>query len=270
MMAHTPLYRAEVIAAKRNRWLGSLLVRQPWSHWVWTWLAIAMAIAAISFLMFGEYARKVRVEGRLVTPTGLIEVPAAADGILKSLRYQEGDWVDRDAVVGELIVSASDLPSRTLAIRAARAGYISAQLVVVGAHVAADQPLLALIPSDAVLEAELYLPDRLLESSVIGSDVWLRYRAFPFQHYGQYSGRIARIARSPMPRDLSSIGMQTTSEPMYRTIVTLDAQSVNDERGTSHALRPGLLLQADIVLEKRRLYEWLIEPLARLRDRFAG
>lgn len=65
-MSRTPLYRAEVLEAKRNRWLGRLIVRQPMSHWAMTAGAFAIVASLIVFLCVGEYARKVRIDGRLI------------------------------------------------------------------------------------------------------------------------------------------------------------------------------------------------------------
>lgn len=202
LMASTPLYRPEVIEAQRNRWLGRLIVRQPVSHWVLTWCAIALVGVAIVFLAVGEYAQKVRVDGQLVVDPGPIGIAAPGAGM------------------------------------------------------------------PASLEAELYLPDRLLESSAVGSEVLLRYDAFPYQHYGQYRGRIVRIADSPLPA--SHAGGPAGDGPLYLAVVALNDQNVHSDGGRIHALRPGQRLQADIVLEKRRLYEWILEPLARWRGRNPG
>ena len=42
-MEQTPLYRPEVTEAKRNRWLGHLILRQPLSHWMLSWCAMLYA-----------------------------------------------------------------------------------------------------------------------------------------------------------------------------------------------------------------------------------
>jgi multidrug efflux pump subunit AcrA (membrane-fusion protein) len=271
-MASTPLYRPQVIEAKRNRWLGRLILRQPISHWILTWCAIAMVVVVVVFLTVGEYAQKVRVDGQLVADSGLIEIAAPAGGVLTSLRYREGDRVDRNALVAEVGVMQSDRSMRTLQLRASRTGRVSALYAHTGARIVAGQSLLALLPDDALLEAELYLPDRLLESSAVGSEVLLRYRAFPYQRYGQYRGRIASIAHSPLPAAQSRTAAEAPAgdDPLYRAIVAIERQSVHNDLGQIHPLRPGLRLQADIVLEKRHLYEWLLKPFARWRDSSHG
>ena len=52
----------------------------------------------------------------------------------------------------------------------------------------------------------------------------------------------------------------TASEPIYRIVVELVSQRVN-AYGQSLALQPGMTLEADVSLERRRLAEWVLEPL---------
>jgi membrane fusion protein len=48
--------------------------------------------------------------------------------------------------------------------------------------------------------------------------------------------------------------------------VRLDRQTV-DAFGRQVALQPDMMVQADIVLERRSLMEWLLEPLHSIRRR---
>ena len=58
-------------------------------------------------------------------------------------------------------------------------------------------------------------------------------------------------------------------EPLYRVIVRLEKQSVL-AYGREEALLPGMALEADIMLESRRLIEWMLEPLYSLQGRISG
>lgn len=196
-MTPSPLYRSEVLDAKRNRWLGGLILRQPLSHWALTWIAIGTVAIAVAFLYVGEYARKARIVGRLV------DLPTAAQG------------------------------------------------------------------GSGRLEAELAVPEGLLAALAVGNEVQLRYPAFPHQHYGQYRGRIVRISRQPIPAAASSAtdGPSGLAPSLYRATVTLERQRVRNDRGIERDLHPGLTVEADVIVERRRLYAWLFEPFSRLRDR---
>jgi membrane fusion protein len=57
-----------------------------------------------------------------------------------------------------------------------------------------------------------------------------------------------------------------TSEPLYRIRLKLKQQSVL-AYGKPINLKPGMLLNASIILEHRRLYEWILEPLFSISGR---
>ena len=58
-----------------------------------------------------------------------------------------------------------------------------------------------------------------------------------------------------------------TSQPLYRIVVTLSAQAMR-AGGQAQPLQPGMQLDADIQLERRRLIEWVLEPLLGWRQRW--
>ena len=58
-------------------------------------------------------------------------------------------------------------------------------------------------------------------------------------------------------------------EPVYRIDVRLDKQIVA-ANGQEFALRPGMLVNADLLLEKRTVFEWVFEPVLEFRARLAG
>ena len=94
----------------------------------------------------------------------------------------------------------------------------------------------------------------------------LRYDAFPYERFGQYHGRIVDIGRnvwSPGDR----VGPLSAKEPVYRVDVGLDKQSVA-ALDQEFPLRPGMSVNADLLLEKRTLFEWIFEPVIKLKERF--
>jgi membrane fusion protein len=57
-----------------------------------------------------------------------------------------------------------------------------------------------------------------------------------------------------------------TSEPLYRITVELDQQAVQ-AYGQAQALAPGMQLDADVMLDRRRLIEWIFEPVLSIAGR---
>ncbi len=52
----------------------------------------------------------------------------------------------------------------------------------------------------------------------------------------------------------------SNGEPLYRITVVLARQTIT-AYGKPQPLQAGMLVDADIVQEKRHLYEWVLEPL---------
>ena len=143
-------------------------------------------------------------------------------------------------------------------------GVIATQLVKPGQAVHLGQPLLSLLPGDGRLEAELLVPSRAIGFIEPGDSVLLRYQAYPYQKFGHHQGKVERISRSAL--GASELGTAQAAEPYYRVTVALDMQAVT-AYGNEEPLKPGMLLDADILGEKRRLIEWVFEPLYSLKGR---
>lgn len=154
-----------------------------------------------------------------------------------------------------------------LAISAPVSGVIATQTVKLGQAVQAGQPLLSILPGDGALEAELLVPSRAIGFVEPGDAVLLRYQAFPYQKFGHQVGHVARISRSALSApELGALRGAQSDEPLYRVTVALARQSVV-AYGRPEALKPGMLLDADILGERRRLLEWIFEPLYSLKGR---
>jgi len=150
-------------------------------------------------------------------------------------------------------------------------GRIASQLVKAGQAVEAGQPLLSVLPDDEALEAELWVPSRSIGFVAPGDEVMLRYQAYPYQKFGHQRGTVRRVSRNALAsRELQSAnGMGSAAEPHYRVIVALRQQSVM-AYGNPEPLRPGMLLEADILGEQRRLIEWIFEPLYSVQGRIGA
>jgi membrane fusion protein len=152
---------------------------------------------------------------------------------------------------------------RRIVVRAPQTGQVAAITAEPGQAVAANQPLASLVPEGAALEAELYVPSRSVGFLKPGLPVLIRYQAFPYQKFGQHGGRVREVSRTALRTDEVSPLLQlstTNAEPLYRVRVALDQPTVR-AYGIDHTLRPGMTLDASIVLEERKLYEWVLEPL---------
>ncbi|HEX2011287.1 MAG TPA: anibiotic ABC transporter, partial [Roseateles sp.] len=100
--------------------------------------------------------------------------------------------------------------------------------------------------------------------------VRLRYQAYPYQKFGHQEGRVLQVSRTPLPAaELAGLPLGPAAggqEPLYRITVALQRQSV-EAYGAEQPLAVGMQLDADVLLERRRLIEWIFEPLLALANR---
>lgn len=155
---------------------------------------------------------------------------------------------------------------RTLLVTAPESGIATAVLAEAGQTVDSSRPLLSIVPADTPLQAELYAPSKSIGFIRPGDAVLIRYQAYPYQKFGQYHGKVQSISRASVSyAELSSMvggvpGLGQDGEQLYRLRVSLDDQAVT-AYGQPRPLQSGMLLDADILQDTRRLYEWVLEPL---------
>ena len=153
------------------------------------------------------------------------------------------------------------------AIVAPAAGIIATVLVEPGQMVTPGTVLATLIPAGSALEAHLYAPSRSIGFVHEGEEVLLRYLAYPHQKFGMHPARIVAVSRNPMlPGELGFTPVDGTREPVYRIKAALGAQSIR-AYGRFEKLQPGMQVEADVLLDRRRLVEWIFEPLLGLAGR---
>lgn len=153
-----------------------------------------------------------------------------------------------------------------LLLRAPVTGLVANRLVEAGQAVQPGQPILSLLPQGSELRAQLLVPSSAIGFVKSGDRVLLRYQAYPYQKFGAHEGTVIRISRSALT------GAQEGSDAkqsLYRVLVSLDQQGVL-AYGKIETLRPGMQLEADIMGERRKLYEWLLEPLYSVTGKLRG
>ena len=154
---------------------------------------------------------------------------------------------------------------RRIVLRAPQDGTLTAVLAEAGHSVNAAVALASLLPASASLQAHLYAPSSAVGFMRPNQPVLLRYQAFPYQKFGHQPGRVLQVSRSPLQAS-ELVGMAVpgvgaaAGEPLYRVTVAIDRQSVA-AYGEAQPLAPGMQLDADVLLDRRRLIEWIFEPV---------
>jgi membrane fusion protein len=159
-------------------------------------------------------------------------------------------------------------------VNAPQSGRVSALTLHTGQTVQTGQTLVSMIPHRAViggesraLEAQLFAPSRTAGFVRAGQTVWMRYAAYPYQKFGMAEGRVLAVSESPIaPQDLplgqgqALLAAVQSNEPLYRISVELATQDISTY-GERSTLKTGMALEADVVLERLHIWEWILEPL---------
>jgi membrane fusion protein len=166
--------------------------------------------------------------------------------------------------------SAENAARQRIVVRAPQDGVVTGVVAETGQGVAATAPLASLVPADTRLLAQLYAPSSAVGFVRPDQPVLLRYQAFPYQKFGHQAGHVVQVSRSPLPAaELAALPYMKGSpgsEPLYRITVALDRQSV-EAYGQAQPLAPGMQLEADVLLDRRRLIEWIFEPVLGIAGR---
>jgi membrane fusion protein len=156
--------------------------------------------------------------------------------------------------------------SRAYVVQAPLSGRVSNISLQPGQKTRYASPLMSLIPAGAPLVARLLVPVRAAGFIEPGQPLAIRYDAFPYQRYGLQAGRIVKVADSAtLPGDNALLPL-SLEEPAFR-VTALPDRSTIEMQGGRIALKSGMTFSADVVLEKRSLLQWLLDPLHGLRER---
>jgi membrane fusion protein len=154
---------------------------------------------------------------------------------------------------------------RSYTIVAPVSGRITAMQEDIGRMISSQKMLMAILPEDTTFEADLFVPTHSIGFVALDQKVNVRYKAFPYQRFGTYEGKISNITSIILsPEELS--GPAVIDEPVYRVTVELDSQSVN-AYGNQLQLQSGMMLDADIILDRVSLVDWVIDPVLRVAGR---
>ncbi|UNU13138.1 HlyD family efflux transporter periplasmic adaptor subunit [Xanthomonas translucens pv. translucens] len=194
----------------------------------------------------------------------LTQLPLAVSAKLNELRRQL-------AQVEQAL--AQNEATRASELRAPASGIVSSLLVKPGASVSLGQPLLAIVPDGSRLQAQLLVPSQAVGFVHPGVEVTLHYQAFPYQKFGLQHGVVRSVSRSAlMPGEVTLLlggGTPPSTDSLYLARVDLANQNVQ-AYGQQQPLRPGMALEADMLLDRRRIVEWIFEPLYGMGNRWSS
>jgi membrane fusion protein len=175
---------------------------------------------------------------------------------------------DIQAAQADLLSAEASLKQRTSDAEANRAifviapmgGRVAALPVSSGQPVMAGATLAVMTPAEGRLEAELLAPSRAIGFIREGQEVRLQLQAFPYQRFGTVLGKVKSVSGTVLgPNEISIPGL-FIHEPVFRVRVSLSREDI-EAYGQPHSLQPGMLLTAEVILDRQSLLRWLFDPL---------
>jgi len=147
----------------------------------------------------------------------------------------------------------------TLIVEAPIAGRVATIRAQTGQMAGPQMLMMTILPANGKLEAKMLVPTRAAGFIQSGQTVRLLYDAFPYQKFGFYNGTVTEVSRTVVSsKDLdASIPFEGS---VFLVTVALDQQNI-EANGEPYPLQSGMTLSADIILEDRKIWEWVFEPL---------
>jgi membrane fusion protein len=158
---------------------------------------------------------------------------------------------------------------RRIVVTAPADGQITLLQAELGQSVELGRPLAQLVPHTNQLTARLYAPSKSAGLVHVGAPVLLRFDAFPYQKYGQLKGKVLSVSKAAVSAaDIQGYTPRAdlAGEPLFAITVSLPQQVLGDAVEKLQ-LQSGMRVEADLLHETRRLYEWILEPLYAARSR---
>jgi len=176
--------------------------------------------------------------------------------------------IDKATAEAEAIAAAASLRVQSIQTNISNSyliispvnGRVDAILARNGEQVVPNAAIVAIHPENSALIAELYVPSRAAGFIKPGQEVKLKYQAFPFQRFGVGKSKVKTVSVTVLaPNEVRIPGMQF-QEPVFRVIAILEKKEI-EAYGEIIPLRSGMLVNADIIVDRRNLIEWLLDPL---------
>jgi membrane fusion protein len=170
------------------------------------------------------------------------------------------------AKIAELDQQVATTQARhSITIRAPGAGTVTAIAIHPGQTVSTGARMLTIIPAKDSMRVELLAPSTAISFIRPGERVLLRYSAFPYQRFGVFAGTVTEVAHAALqPQEIKSLVPELPpadqARTFYRVVVKPERQQVSVS-GHFEPLQANIQVDASVLLEKRRLYQLILQPL---------
>jgi adhesin transport system membrane fusion protein len=177
---------------------------------------------------------------------------------MSEIGRQYADSLARLAEVRERMQGLRDRLNRTQMIAPVNAIVNVIHVRTEGGVIQPGEPILELTPIDGSVEVDAQIELKDIGSIYTGQEVSVKLTAFDFSRYGDVDGTIAAISPDSQMRE--------NGEEFFQVRIELDRPYLDVDQ-MQYPVTPGMAANVDILISKRTVMEYLMEPVFKLRDR---
>ncbi|MCH7376109.1 HlyD family secretion protein [Aeromonas sp. MR19] len=128
-----------------------------------------------------------------------------------------------------------------------------------GKNISRTQLLAVVIPDSSVMEGALYIPSKAIGFITKGNKVKVRMDAFPYQKFGHIDAVVNSVPTTALlPNEIPEAF--NNKEMLYSVKIKFHNDYIT-AYGEKKPIRSSMTFTADVMLDKRKLFEWILEPL---------
>ncbi len=128
----------------------------------------------------------------------------------------------------------------------------------IGGYISRGQELMVIVPKDSVLQLDIQILDKDIGFVEAGMPVEVKVNAYEYTRYGMLQGSLQWIGNDAVVDDIKG--------PVYPAKVLLDdIRLPNKVKGRVAQVSPGMGVNLDVQIGKRRLIEYFLSPLIRYK-----
>ena len=133
------------------------------------------------------------------------------------------------------------------------------RVTTLGGVVRAGDTVMELLPTQSglILEAKVYPVD--IAFITVGQTANVKLDAFDVSIYGGFNGEVVYVSPDTLTEET-----QRGPQPYYRVHVKIGEKDFNDEKARRMEVRPGMTAQVDLVVNKRSILSYLVNPVSKV------
>lgn len=177
---------------------------------------------------------------------------------MSEIGRQYADSIARLAEVRERMEGLRDRLNRTQLIAPVNAIVNVIHVRTEGGVIQPGEPILELTPIDGSVEVDAQIELKDIASVYSGQEVSVKLTAFDFSRFGDVAGTVSAISPDSQMRE--------NGEEFFQVRIELDRPYLAVDQ-KQYPITPGMAANVDILISKRTVMEYLMEPVFKLRDR---